>query len=102
LFDGSILIQFQRPSVSDTVPAPIIGNGSADRQKNSNGKKPGSKRKRKESTSTFDDDIDVIEAVLILISIPKLIPRLKAVAEIDPFPLMMMIFHLIMLMTLQQ
>ena len=61
LFDGSIPIQFQRPSVSDTVPAPIIGTGSAGRQKNSNGKKPGRKRKRKESTSTFnvtsDDDI---------------------------------------------
>ena len=25
LFDGSIPIQFQRLSVSDTVPAPIIG-----------------------------------------------------------------------------
>jgi hypothetical protein len=60
LFDGSIPIQFQRPSVSDTVPAPIIGTGSAGQQKNSNGKKTGRKRKRKESTSTFnvtsDDD----------------------------------------------
>ena len=37
LFDGSIPIQFQRPSVSDTVPAPIIGTGSAGRKKNSNG-----------------------------------------------------------------
>ncbi len=87
MFDGSILIQFQRPSVFDTVPAPIIGTGSAGRQKNSNGKKPGRERKRKESISTFDDYIGVIETVLILISFSMLIPRLKAVAEIDPFPM---------------